>query len=638
MFSSAGASIGIDLGTYNSVATVSLGGVPILLRSREGQTDQGVCFPSFVEFDADGTVKRVGADARQSLSVNPEFVVWGVKRLIGKSYDEVKKSGDLDRFQYRVGKGRDGSCRIIVGNKEYSPTEVSSFVLQKIKEDAEADFNQINAPVTEASVTVPAFFSPFQRAETERAARLAGFEVVRLIPEPTAAALAYKLQMAQETEIIVVTDIGAGTFDVTIALMYQDKNGLIQTAEKSHGGNTALGGLDIDDALFKYVVSRFGVKDVVRDSHGQARLRAELEQAKITLSDAQRTTVAFDVGQRKVEFELTRQDVETATEPVIRRCEGPIDVALREAGLATGDVAHVLLIGGPTKMPIYQHVLAQKFYDNPQVARDLAAIEHDGFPVNPMEAVGLGAVLGSFGGITPHSYGVVLDGNYFELIPRRTRYPCTNTASTPVSGRKRSMSLQLLQQEVDPANFQEVFSLLGVFQFDYRPEEDGYAEVEAVYTENGLLNLKIVQPSSRIELPLYGVSKLEGRRVARPRTPLPTGTPTYTGGEGGIPGAVPSEPPPAKWTQQDLQTAIRAANRLRGIALARMAEAAPEDRRNLEQLLSALDEQIGNVSEDVSTRTPQLRNLNRALVISLLAGHLISPAEARELLKEADPR
>lgn len=630
--------IGIDLGTYNSACSVSLGDEVILLRSREGNTEQGVCFPSFVQFDEDGELLRVGEYARRDQDVHPSRVVWGVKRMIGKSFRQVKKSGDLKRFPYKVIEGRDGSCRIVVGGREYSPTEISTFVLKKIKEDSEADFNPLNATVTAATITVPAYFSPFQRAETEQAARLAGFEKVHLIPEPTSAALAYKLKVEAENQFILVIDMGAGTLDVTAALMHLDDDGTLQTAERGHGGDTSLGGLDIDDAIVEHIVRREKLKHVVRDSHGKARLRAELERAKIELSTTTDTTVGFAFGGGDVDFRVSRKDIETAVAPVLQRTLGPIEIALKEAGLTEKEISHVLLVGGPTKMPEFRSLIAQRFAANPKVVREIQAIDQDGFPVDPMEAVAHGAVLGMFGGITPHAYGVILESNYFELVPRRTRYPCSNSASWGLSSRKRSMVLQLIQKEVDPKKYNEVYMLLGMFQFDYQPEQDNsHVQIEAEYTENGVLNLQIVQPSSMVTLPLYNVSKLTGKRITKPSTPLQISEPTYhmpppPGGPGGGPGGTAPPPPPsAEWTHKDLDAAIRSGNALRSLAEARLQDASAADRQSIEELIGQLGEWIGNTWADINKRTPQVRNLNRALLICLQSAKLISPEELREL-------
>ena len=248
--------LGIDLGTYNSAAAATIGNRPVMLRAREGATDQGLCFPSVVEFDEDGNVVQVGELARRSMPVRPERVVCGVKRLIGKAYDRASETGDTSRFGYQTCRGPDGSCQIQIGRKIYSPTDITALILQKIKQDAEADFNPVGREIQEAVITVPAYFDPFQKSETERAALAAGFERVHLMPEPTAAASAYRLEVAQENQYIVVIDLGAGTLDVTVALLFLDDNGHLQTEEKGHGGDTALGGLDMDDAIIQHVVKQ----------------------------------------------------------------------------------------------------------------------------------------------------------------------------------------------------------------------------------------------------------------------------------------------------------------------------------------------------------------------------------------------
>lgn len=626
--------IGIDLGTYNSAAAVLLGDEPVMLRAEEGLTDQGINFPSFVEFDERGEFLRAGEYARRAIHVNPERVVWGVKRLIGKSYKQAKESGDIDRFQYKVFEGRDGSCRIKVGKREYSPTEISSYILRKIKKDAEAGFNPIGKPITEAVITVPAYFGPFQKAETEQAAKMAGFNKVHLIPEPTAAALAYKLRVEGKDQYIVVIDLGAGTLDVTVALLYLDNKGCLQTEEKGHGGNTALGGLDIDDAILQHIVEKYGLRQVMKDAQGRARLRTEIERAKIKLSKDLEAPVTFSFPKGKVDIVINRQDVERSLElplpgqkeSFIARCRGPIRIALKEANLRPVDISHVLLVGGPTMMPIVQRMVMEEFAENSRVVQEISSIEHEGFPVNPMEAVARGAVLGAFSGITPHAYGILLEGIYYELIPRRYRYPCSNFALYGVPGDRRSLVLNLIQKALDPQTYQEVYLNLGVFQFDYRPEPGRTGVlVEAEYTENGVLNLRVSQLSTMIDLPLYSVSKLEGRRIPKPPTPT----------EEHIDRIPPRDPPPLdrlqQWSQNDLQDAIRTGNRLIPIAQARLNQASLEDRERIREIVSELKQWIGNTWEDINIRTPRIRNLNRALLNVLLANRILDPQELQEL-------
>jgi molecular chaperone DnaK len=628
--------IGIDLGTYNSAASVNLGEEPVMLRPKEGQTDQGICFPSFVEFGEAGELIHVGEFARRSIPVNPEYVIWGGKRLIGKSFQEVKASGDLERFQYKVVEGRDGSCRICVGKKEYSPTDISSMVLKKIKEDAEANFNPIGVPIHEATITVPAYFSPVQRAETEMAARMAGFETVHLIPEPTAAALAYKVSVEAENQYVMVIDLGAGTLDVTVALMYLDDQGVLQTTEKGHSGNTALGGLDIDDAILEAVTRKHHLQNVVKDSHGRARLRIEIERAKIELSQKLDVPVRFSSNRGNVDIVLTRTEIEEAVQPVIDRCRGPIGIALREASMSASGLSHVLLVGGPTKMPVIRKMVMEEMGGNTRLIQDVRAIEMRGFPVNPMEAVARGAVMGDFGAITPHAYGVQVDNLYYALIPRRTHYPCSNAISIMIPGRRRSVALNLIQQAVDPQKNQEYYMMLGIFQFDYSPEPgQAGVQVEAEYTENGILNLNIVQPSTMVAMPLYNVSRLEGRKISKPSEPLQVEPPrfsnTYHVQQPGGGGAAPFKEEQISWNQHDLEEAIRASNRLMQITRARSARATAEDRPRIESILGELQNTISNSWLDLNTRVPKIRNLNRALLTILLASRLVERQEFQEL-------
>lgn len=615
--------IGIDLGTYNSLASVMLHDRPVILKPGEGVTDQGMCFPSFVEFDEEGNPVRAGEYARRSMHLYPERVVWGVKRLIGKSYQEARE--DISRFQYRVKKADDGSCRIVVGKKEYSPLEVSSILLKKIKEDAEAGFNPIGRPIEEAVITVPAYFGPIQKAQTEMAARMAGFAKVHLIPESTASALAYRLTAESKDQYIAVVDLGAGTLDVTVALLYRDERGFLQTVEKGHGGNTALGGLDFDDAILKYLVDRHRLQQVMKDPQGRSRLLTETGKAKIRLSKDMETQIAFTYSRGKVDVPLRRQEIEQAIEALLEKCRGPVRIALKEAGLSPEEISQVLLVGGPTMMPAVRMMVSGEFAGNSRVMREIADIERSGFPVNPMEAVATGAVLGEFGGITPHAYGILLDGAYYELIPRRQRYPCSNYAAFRTSAGQRSLVLNFIQKAVDPDSYQEVFFMLGIFQFDYCPEPGHTSfQIEAQYTDNGVLDLRIIQPSTMIALPLYSVSRLEGRKIPRPRSPMPIQPPHVD---------PPPDLKPASWTAEQLKHAIFSANCAMSIAQARHKRAAEEDRQKIGQIVEDLRHWLDNNLENIDIRTPQIGNLSRALLNALVVAGLIERQELVELQK-----
>ena len=390
-------------------------------------------------------------------------------------------------------------------------------ILRKIKHDAEADFNPIGRAVDEAVITVPAYFDPLQKQETERAALDAGFQRVFLLPEPTAAASAYRIKVAQENQYVVVIDLGAGTLDVTVALLYLDANGQLQTVEKSHGGNTALGGLDMDDALLADTARRFGFDRLLKDPHANMRLRTELERAKIELSTAEETEVAFAWKGGPVKARLKRAELEESVRPTVERCRAPVRIALEEAGLAPQDIAHVLLVGGPTMMPIVQRTIAEEFRDNAKLADELGQLATQGFPVHPMEAVAQGAVLGVVGKVAPHGYGIIVGGQYCELLERRQRYPSKGSFGWHYWGEENTMNFSLLRQAIDPQSRREEYIQLGVFEFDCIPNTSVLeCNINWEYSDNGLLHLEVVQPGG-VSMLLYDVSRLDGHAIAKPR-------------------------------------------------------------------------------------------------------------------------
>lgn len=624
MTASNAALIGIDLGTYNSAACVLLGNQPVLLRPEEGATEQGVCFPSVVEFDDSGEFVQTGELARRSLPVYPQSVVWGVKRLIGRSYDSAETSGEIERYGYSIERDPAGSCAIRIGKRTYSPRDITMLVLQKIKRDAEADFNPIGGSVDEAVITVPAYFDPVQKHETEQAALAAGFEKVYLLPEPTAAASAYRLKVEQQNQYVVVVDLGAGTLDVTVALLYLDANGQLQTVEKSHGGDTALGGLDMDDAILRYAASRFGLERLLKDPQARARLRIELERAKIELSTAQDTEVAFAWRRGPIKFTLTRSELEKAVRPIVERCRGPIRVALEEADLASKDVAHVLLVGGPTMMAIVRQTIMNEFRDNPQVAQELKEIDTEGFPVHPMEAVAQGAVLGTVGKIAPHGYGLTVFGDYHELLPRRQRYPSRGSHSFYYWGEERTIDFGLVRQAISPENHREEYTLLGMFQFDCVPV-DGTIEFEVQweYTDNGVLHFEASQSGVGVNLPLYDVSRFEGHKIARPARSAPRDI---------TDARVPSTTTRRQsWSTGELDSAVAFGTQVLACAQERGEQASGEQRRKILELCQRLERWLEDETADANIRTPQIRDLGRALLSLLYVSRLVEPSEVNAI-------
>ncbi|MBQ1462850.1 MAG: Hsp70 family protein, partial [Candidatus Methanomethylophilus sp.] len=362
--------IGIDLGTSNSAASVMEGGIPTIIPSAEGTSVGGKSFPSYVAFTKDGQL-LVGEPARRQAVTNPEGTIKNVKRKMGSS-EKVTALG-----------------------KEYTPQQISAFILGKIKKDAEAF---IGEKVEKAVITVPAYFNDNQRQATKDAGAIAGLDVVRIINEPTAAALAYGLDKAGQSQKILVFDLGGGTLDVTI-MDFDD--GVFEVMSTS--GDTALGGSDMDEALTSFIIKQFqnetGI-DLSKDHAAYVRVREAAEKAKIELSTTMQTEVnlpfitADASGPKHLVQTLTRAKLEELVTPIVERCRGPIEQAMRDAGLTNDKVDKVIMVGGPTRMPIIQN-----FVENivgPKIQRG----------VDPMECVSKGAAI----------QGAVLSGDVKDVL------------------------------------------------------------------------------------------------------------------------------------------------------------------------------------------------------------------------------
>lgn len=393
--------IGIDLGTTSSAAAVVIGGRPVIIPSSEGLTPYGKYFPSYVAITKDGQL-LVGEPARRQAVMNPEGSVTGWKRKMGTDY------------------------KYVLHGKEFTPQQLSAFLLQKIKRDAEAFLGE---PVKKAVITVPAYFNDNQRQATKDAATIAGLEVVRLINEPTAAALAYGLDRLEQELRILVFDLGGGTLDVTIMEMGQ---GVFEV--KATSGDTQLGGRDMDEVLTRYVVEEFRKQtgiDLTRDQQAMIRVREAVEKAKIELSSVYETEInlpfiAYDSsGPKHLQMTLTRAKLEELVRPVVERCRGPIMQALQDAKMRPEDIDKIILIGGPTRMPIIREFLKEVLGKEPERG------------VDPMEAVAIGAAIqgaiisGELTGkdivlldVTPLTLGVeVLGGLVEPIIERNTTIP-----------------------------------------------------------------------------------------------------------------------------------------------------------------------------------------------------------------------
>jgi molecular chaperone DnaK len=458
--------IGIDLGTSNSAAAVLRGGRPVIIPSAEGISIGGKAFPSYVAISADGQM-LVGEPARRQAASNPEGTASAFKRKMGKRET------------------------IRLRDRDYSPEQLSAFLLQKIKRDAEAFLGE---PVEKAVVTVPAYFDDNQRAATKDACRIAGLEVVRLVNEPTAASLAYGIDRLGEEQRIAVIDLGGGTLDVTIM---EFGKGVFEV--KSTSGDTQLGGTDMNQRIFEHLASRFQMStgvDVRTDQKAAARLIEAAENAKIELSNSVTTHLSLPYlatvknEPLHLELDLNRTELERLVRPVVERCKGPVEQALHDAGITPKDVDRVVFVGGPTRMPVVRSYFEELFGRRAEMG------------VDPMECVAAGAAVqagvlaGEVGGIvlvdvTPLTLGVeTLGGIATALIARNTPIPVKRSETfTTAADMQTSVTINVFQGErpmaADNTSLGE-FNLTGL-----PPAPRGTPKVEVTFDidSNGILSV-----------------------------------------------------------------------------------------------------------------------------------------------------
>ena len=410
--------IGIDLGTTNSVVAVMEGGDPTVIPTAEGSR----LLPSVVGFSKNNE-RLVGQTAKRQSVVNPENTVYSIKRFIGRHFDEVTTERGMVSYQVVRGPAGDARVKIPATGREYSPQEISAMILSKLKTDAEA---YLGEPVSKAVITVPAYFNDSQRQATKDAGKIAGLEVLRIINEPTAAALAYGLDK-KENETILVFDLGGGTFDVSVL---EVGDGVVEV--KATNGDTHLGGDDWDQAVTNWIADEFKKDnriDLRNDRQALQRLREAAEKAKIELSSVMETEInlpyitADASGPKHLQVKLTRSKLEQLTESLVKRLSGPFEAALKDAGLKANEIEEVVLVGGATRMPMVQELVRSLTKKEP----------HKG--VNPDEVVAVGAAIqgGVLGGevkdvllldVTPLSLGLeTLGGVMTTLIERNTTIP-----------------------------------------------------------------------------------------------------------------------------------------------------------------------------------------------------------------------
>ncbi len=482
--------IGIDLGTTNSCVAVMDGGKPRVLENSEGDRTT----PSYVAFAKDGEV-LVGQPAKRQSVTNPENTLYAVKRLIGRKFDEKVVQHDVDLMPYKIVKAKNGDAWVEANGKQMAPPEVSARVLQKMKATAEEFLGE---KVTEAVITVPAYFNDAQRQATKDAGKIAGLDVKRIINEPTAAALAYGMDQKNGDRKIVVYDLGGGTFDVSI-IEIADIDGEHQFEVLSTNGDTFLGGEDFDNRVIQYLVAEFKKDqniDIKGDALAMQRLKDAAEKAKIELSSSSQTEInlpyitADATGPKHLVLKLSRAKLESLVAELITRTIEPCKVALKDAGLSKADIDDVILVGGQTRMPKVQATV-QEFFGK-EARRD----------VNPDEAVALGAAIqgGVLGGdvkdvllldVTPLTLGIeTMGGVRTPLIEKNTTIP-TNASQTfsTAEDNQGAVTIHVLQGEREMAAGNKS---LGRFDLsDIPPAPRGTPQIEVSFDidANGIMHV-----------------------------------------------------------------------------------------------------------------------------------------------------
>ena len=476
--------LGIDLGTTNSAMAILEGGEPTIIINVEGDRTT----PSVVGFRKDGE-RVVGKSAKNQAVTNPENTVKSIKRFIGRKYEET--SSERKTVAYKVTKGKDGRVEVDVEGKMYTPEEISAIILSKLKADAE---KYLGETITQAVITVPAYFNDMQRQATKDAGKIAGLEVLRIINEPTAAALAYGLDKGDENQTVLVFDLGGGTFDVSVMEIGE---GVFEV--KSTNGDNHLGGDDWDQKVIDWLAAKFKADtgiDLRVDKMALQRLKEAAERAKMELSGTQQTQInlpfitADASGPKHLDITLTRSEFEKLTDDLLERTRKPVETAMKDAGVKMGDIDEVILVGGSTRMPAVQELVKKMTGRDPHMG------------VNPDEVVAVGAAIqgGVLSGdvkdillldVTPLALGVeTLGGVMTKMIERNTTIPTRKTeVYTTAADGQTSVEIHVLQGEREMAAYNKTLGKFHLMNLPSAPRGVPQVEVTFDIDANGIVNV-----------------------------------------------------------------------------------------------------------------------------------------------------
>lgn len=542
--------LGIDLGTYNSTAAVvvvdpsrNVSEPRIIYSSQTAKDDfesesgfeKLKSFPSFVSYHSDGSVDTIGLVAKKRLINNPKYVVWGVKRLLGKTYSEARDQGELERFLYTIEPDPEtGKCLIVVGERKYRPEDICGEIIKEIKKEAE---KEIGVLFSDVIISKPAYFDAIHATPIVQVAKIAGFRSVKTIPEPVAASIAYKILVTAKPVHVLVFDLGAGTLDVTVGnLIRKGPNPFdLIFQSKITTGNTHLGGVDMDDRISRLLMEKSDLSDTVLSSVDKIKIRRKAEETKIRLSQELEVSVGFEVNSRKYSVSINRLELEMSLRghkgevDIIEECRKQVIAAIKGAFWTPEEVDQILPIGGPSCMPSILQMLKEVFHRNPKVLMQLEEITIGKLPVDPMNAVAKGAALSSETRKSiPHPYGygfvdVTIQPNQIIekpniLIPRGSTYPCMSQEPYVISWFRQAATteIEVIQHVPETEPIPEYRQLGSV---DIAIKEPGKSQIELTMglNDNEELIVKLRDTYSGKEVQYIGIGHFRRIPIQLPR-------------------------------------------------------------------------------------------------------------------------